>query len=149
MDMINYIGNHHVYRVDQFAMNFSVESRFPFLDHEVIELASRIPSNLKLRRGVGKYILRQVAKKFIHPSCLTMPKKGFGLPVGRWMVSSLKSLVSRKISLLKARAVLNPGVIEGIQDLFIRTKANYQQLWFLVSLELWLEKFIDSKNNNA
>jgi len=144
MDIINYIGNHHVYRVDQFTMNFSLEGRFPFLDHELVELACRIPRKFKVHNRQGKYILRQVAKKLIHPSSLSMQKKGFGLPVKYWMTSSLKPMIKKKIESLKKRGVMNPEEIERIKDSFEQGKTQYQQLWFLVSLELWLEMFIDS-----
>jgi asparagine synthase (glutamine-hydrolysing) len=143
LDLINYIGNHHVYRVDQFTMHFSLEGRFPYLDYELIELCARIPSSLKKKNGLGKYPLRQIAQKYIDPSCLTMNKKGFGLPVEHWMRGTLKPLVQEKINGLKMRGILKNGIIDNMLQGFYVRNNNYQQLWFLVSLELWLEAFID------
>ena len=142
MDLVNYIGNHHVYRVDQFTMHFSLEGRFPYLDHELVELAARIPSRFKSHNGVGKYILRQVAQKHIDPSCLTMKKKGFSLPVGQWMHSSLRLLVEEKIRALKAREIFNPQALDQLNRRFYQGNADHYQLWLLVSIELWLEAFM-------
>ena len=142
-DMINYIGNHHVYRVDQFTMNFSLEGRFPMLDHELVELACRMPAQLKVNNGVGKHVLREVARGLIHPSSLAMKKKGFSLPIGLWMRSNLKSLVSDKIAALNNRGILDLNRLEHRLE---QGRIRDRQLWFLVSLELWLEEFFDNNH---
>ncbi|RMH01177.1 MAG: asparagine synthase (glutamine-hydrolyzing) [Chloroflexi bacterium] len=144
MDIVNYIGNHHVYRIDQFTMFYSIEGRFPFLDHELIELVCRMPSDLKVRNGVRKYILRQMAKDLIHPSCLQMPKKGFGLPMDHWMRSTLQHLVDEKLKRLQKRDMFNPDVIDQIKIKFNNNRINYARVWLLVSLELWLEEFFET-----
>lgn len=141
MDILNYIGNHHLYRVDQFTMHFSIEGRFPFLDHELVEAAFRIPSRHKLRSGKGKHVLRQVAKRRIHPSCLAMGKKGFALPVGRWMGKELKALAAEKIRVLEQRDIFTASEVRRIHEMFERGDAPYHRLWQLVAVELWLEEF--------
>ena len=140
-DIINYIGNHHVYRTDQFTMHFSLEGRFPFLDHELVELACRMPSNLKVKNGVGKYILKRVAKDLIPPSCISMKKKGFGLPVGRWMQSSLKGPLESGLNELKKTGIMNCSMLETIKQQFMTGKITHNRLWFLASLGLWLREF--------
>ncbi|MCP4154160.1 MAG: asparagine synthase (glutamine-hydrolyzing), partial [bacterium] len=114
-DLMSYIGNHHVYRIDQFTMHFSLEGRFPFLDHELVEFAFRVPSFLKVNKNhpmYQKYILRKVAGKYIAPACLTMPKKGFGLPVGRWMRRELRELTEDSLESLKNRKIFNNRIID-------------------------------------
>ena len=144
MDIINYIGNHHVYRVDQFTMRFGLEGRFPFLDHELVELACHMPGNMKVRNGQGKYVLRKVAKDVIHPTCLQMKKKGFSLPVKQWMHSALHDLVNDKIASLKQRGIFRAAAVGTLYQRFYTHRELYAKLWFLVSLEMWLEEFIDS-----
>jgi asparagine synthase (glutamine-hydrolysing) len=141
MDTINYIGNHHVYRVDQFTMRFSLEGRFPLLDHELVELACRMPSSMKLHQGTRKFILKKVAEKYIHPSCLRMKKKGFSLPLDLWLRNGLRSTASRALERLDRSGVMDSREIARTADLFYRGKTNYRPLWFLVSVGLWLEAF--------
>ena len=140
-DIINYIGNHFGYRMDQFTMRFSLEGRFPFLDHELVELACRMPSNLKVKNGIGKYILKQAAKNLIHPSCISMKKKGFGLPVGHWIKGSLSGALEIGLNEVKQTGIMNNAMIEKIKQQFMTSKAPYNKLWFLVSLGLWLREF--------
>jgi asparagine synthase (glutamine-hydrolysing) len=143
LDVINYIGNHHVYRGDQFTMHFSLESRFPFLDHELVEFACRMPSSIKVKAGAGKFIMRAVASKYIDPSCLNMKKKGFVMPMDHWMRSQLKTLVMEKIDVLKKRGIFDSAEVDGLMSGFYMTKDSYLKLWLLVTVELWLESFID------
>lgn len=144
MDMMNYIGNHHVYRVDQFTMKFSIESRFPFLDHEVIEAAYRIPSRYKQNGNIQKYVLRKVAEKLIHPSCLKMKKKGFSLPMDQWMRGPLKGLVEENIHKLMQRDLFNPDEVQQRYLKFQAGNLSYKQIWHLVAVELWLDSFINN-----
>ena len=143
MDMTNYLSNHHVYRQDQYTMHFSIEGRFPFLDHELIELAYKIPSCLKLSGNHNKFVLRKVAEKIIHPSCLTMPKKGFSLPLKEWMNGVLSGFVKEKISALCQRDIFNADEILSRYAKFKVGRYSAKQIWHLVSVELWYELFLD------
>ncbi|MBB72258.1 MAG: asparagine synthase (glutamine-hydrolyzing) [Legionellales bacterium] len=140
----NYIGNHHTYRVDQFTMAFSIEGRFPFLDHNFVELAFKIPARLKMQGHVGKYILRQLAQKYIHPSCLKMSKKGFDLPMDYWIHNTLHDFVHDKLSSLSNRDLFNGKFIHKVAKNYQRKLTDDYTLWQLVGVELWLEKFIDT-----
>ena len=140
-DIMSYIGNHHVYRIDQFTMLFSLEGRFPFLDHRLVEAAFRIPAKYKLKGDVQKYVLREVARKYIAPSCLRMKKKGFGLPVGRWMNPQRNELTLDSLAGLKKRGLFVPEEVDAIYHQFKHT--DYKKVWHLVMTELWLKRFID------
>ncbi len=143
MDLMNYVGNHHVHRVDQFTMAHSVEGRFPFLDHELIEATFRIPAKLKIRKGNQKYILRQVAKKYIAPECLTMKKKGFGLPLKQWMQGSLKPLVESSLENLGNRPQIDTKTVATWHKAYTLGQIPSERIWHLVALELWFNRFID------
>jgi asparagine synthase (glutamine-hydrolysing) len=146
-DIMSYIGNHHVYRIDQFTMWFSLEGRFPYLDHHLIELAFRIPSCYKIMKNhprYQKYVLRRVAEKYIAPACLQMPKRGFGLPVGRWMQKELKELTETSLESLKKRDIFNNKRIDELYNTFKQGKPHlYKKVWHLVMVELWYQQFID------
>jgi asparagine synthase (glutamine-hydrolysing) len=146
MDLKNYIGNHFVHRVDQMTMAHSIEGRFPFLDHELVELAFSIPSSMKVKEGVEKYILKKVAEKYIGHANIAMKKKGFALPVKLWMSDQLKPLVEQKLDLLKQRDFVNEYTVTTWNKEFSKGLRDYSQIWHLVALELWYEKFIDNSN---
>ena len=134
----SYIGNHHLRTIDQFTMHESIEGRVPFLDHNVIETAFKIPSKHKLKNKVQKHILRQVAKKYIAPSCLSMDKKGLRLPLVHWISNELRGFVQDQIHALKSRQIFNSTEIDRI----IKEQKEVK-IWQLVSTELWMQKFID------
>ncbi len=136
-----YIGNHHVYRSDQFTMRHSIESRFPALDHELVEYAARVPTSLKVRDGQGKYLMRRIARRHIAPACLEAPKRGFSLPMKMWIEGELAPLVNDSLDSLKTRGVLNVGEIERVQQSVRQGRCRPLQVWELVSVELWLEEF--------
>ncbi len=138
LDIKSYIGNHHVHRTDQFTMYFSIEGRFPFLDHNLIEKAFTIPSKYKLNKGTQKYILRKVAQRYIAPECLSMKKKGFGLPLEFWFNNNLKQLSKDSIQSLKKRKIFENKEIDNIMN-----QKNITQKWHLVMFELWYKKFIE------
>jgi asparagine synthase (glutamine-hydrolysing) len=123
-DIMHYIGNHHVYRIDQFCMHFSIEGRFPYLDHKVIEAAFKIPTKYKIKEGMQKYVLRKVAQKYIHPSSLSMKKKGFGLPSEKWFNGELKSMGDESMNYVKGSGLFQSNdevdkVLERNRNQFI------------------------------
>jgi len=132
----SYISNHQTRTVDQFTMNFSIEGRFPFLDHHLIELAFKIPSAYKIKNGSQKYILKEVAKKHIAPSCFTMKKKGFGLPLEYWYNNELRDFISDNLNALKNRQLFNNKEINCIA-----VSKDVRKIWHLVMTELWLQEF--------
>lgn len=140
-DFMHFIGNHHVSRSDLNTMHFSIEARFPYLDHHVVELAFKLPPEYKIRNGVQKYLLQQVAGKYISPRSLTMRKRGFGLPVGRWMQHELQDFCLNNLNNLKKRGIFNPTRIDAVYKKAGPT--DYYRAWHLVTVEQWLQKFID------
>jgi asparagine synthase (glutamine-hydrolysing) len=146
MDMMNYIGNHHVHRVDQFTMAFSIEGRFPFLDHKLIEAAYRIPSRLKIRNGEQKFVLRRVAARYIAPVSLSMKKKGFGLPLEQWMKGPLKPIVDKSLARLEERPEVQSATVRNWYEQYAAGRLSPMRIWHLVALELWFEHFIDESS---
>ncbi len=134
----SYIGNHQMRAVDHSTMAFSVEGRFPLLDHNFIETAFKIPTKFKIYQGVQKYILKEIAKKHIAKSCIEMSKKGLSLPLKHWINTYLKDYVNDHLELLKNRNLFDKKTINRIQF-----SGNEIKIWQLVSTELWLQNFFD------
>ena len=143
IDIINYIGNHHVYRVDKFTMRFSIEGRLPFLDHDLVEAAFCLPDRFKLRGGQTKWVLSRVAERYIHPSCITAPKRGFDLPTDRWMRGRLAQFVHAKLDALCDRTLFRPEAVWKVFREWTMRARSFRGVWELVSVELWLEQFMD------
>ncbi len=132
MDLSNWI-------LKPILLTNEVISRWNYvLDHNLIEKAFTIPSKYKLNNGVPKYILRKVAKKYIAPECLSMGKKGFGLPLEYWFDNQLKDLVSNAIVSLKTRKIFDNNEINNIMQ-----GRSIGKKWQLVMFELWYKKFIE------
>lgn len=136
----SYIGNHQVRTVDQFTMHFSIEGRFPFLDHNLVELAFKIPSKYKIKGNEKKYILKKVAEKYIAPECLNMSKKGFSLPLNHWIKNELKEFTHDNMLSLKSKNIFNNQEIDHIVK-----SNNSSKIWQLVMTNLWLDKFFVNK----
>ena len=143
LDMCHLVGNHHLYRVDQFTMHFSIEGRFPFLDHEVVEFAASLPSSHKVRPGSLKHIVRSVAQRYIHRSCLDMEKKGFSLPMREWIAGPLRRFCRESLAELRERALVKAEAVDAVAAELEAEHFRPAHIWMLVSLEQWLRAFED------
>jgi asparagine synthase (glutamine-hydrolysing) len=143
LDLMNYVGNHHVHRTDQFTMACSLEGRFPLLDHNLIEAAFKVPSHLKVAGGHRKIILKKIAKKHIPESCITMPKRGFTVPLKAWVERDLRDFTQKNLESLIDRPEMNSAQIRRFSQAFRARKLNPLLAWHLCALQLWFERFID------
>ncbi len=139
-DKVHYLANHHLYRLDQFGMHFSIEARFPFLDHNLVELSMKIPSRHKILNGTRKLLLRKMAEKHISQSSLNMPKSGFSLPMKVWVTKNLKDYCNQTAADLSEREFFNKPYIDEMAN---NGGRNFKKLWYLIMLEQWFKTFID------
>ena len=89
-DAVTYLPDDILCKVDRAAMAVSLETRVPFLDHRVAELAARIPLSMKVRDGKGKYIIRRLLHREAPAVLFDRPKAGFAIPVGEWIKGPLR-----------------------------------------------------------
>ena len=101
---------------DKMSMAASIECRAPFLDHELVELTSRIPSNLKVRGLEMKYLFKKVVKPWLPEEILRRKKRGFGAPMGAWLRNDLKALVQETLSetQVKRRGLFHWEVVQKV-----------------------------------
>jgi asparagine synthase (glutamine-hydrolysing) len=134
--------------IDAMSMAHSLEVRVPFLDRILGDVAARISSALKLRDGVGKWVLKHALRDLLPDEILFRPKMGFGLPYALWMRRSLAPLIHETLSAerVRQRGVFDPGAAAGLLDRFYRGDDNvWRKLWTLFVLEGWAVEVLDAR----
>ncbi|HKO96107.1 MAG TPA: asparagine synthase (glutamine-hydrolyzing) [Pyrinomonadaceae bacterium] len=145
-DIMTYLPNDLLVKVDIATMAVSLEARSPFLDHHVIEFAASLPEKLKLRGLTTKYLLKRVLKKLLPAENLDRKKMGFGVPIGHWFRGDLKPFLHETILSERAlkRQLFKPESVKQMVELHTRGERDHaHQLWTLMMLELWFQRFID------
>jgi asparagine synthase (glutamine-hydrolysing) len=145
-DIMTYLPNDLLVKVDIATMANSLEARSPFLDHHVIEFAASLPEKFKLRGLTTKYLLKRMLTKLLPAENLDRRKMGFGVPIGHWFRGQLQPFLRETIlseASLK-RDLFKPEVVRRLVELHTRGERDYShQLWTLLMLELWFQRFID------
>ena len=144
LDLKGYLGEGVLTKVDRASMACSLEVRVPLLDHRVVELASSLPMHLKLRRVTTKYVLKRALAGVLPRDILERPKKGFGIPLGRWFRGELAPMlrdvcapeVIRRAGLFRPEAVgrLLAEHAEGRHD-------HRKKLYTLLAFQLWASRY--------
>ncbi|HEX8351921.1 MAG TPA: asparagine synthase (glutamine-hydrolyzing) [Pyrinomonadaceae bacterium] len=145
-DTMTYLPNDLLVKVDIASMAVSLEARSPFLDHHVIEFAASLPENLKLRGLTTKYILKKTLAKLLPAQNLSRSKMGFGVPVGHWFRGQMQGFLRENLLSDRAsrRGVFRPEAVRNMVELHTRGERDYtHQLWTLLMLELWFQRFVD------
>jgi asparagine synthase (glutamine-hydrolysing) len=143
---MTYLPNDLLVKVDIATMANSLEARSPFLDHHVIEFAASLPEKYKLRGLTTKYLLKRILRKLLPAENLNRRKMGFGVPIGHWFRGKLEPFLRE--TLLGAaslnRGLFKPEAIKLMVESHTRGERDYSsQLWTLLMLELWFQRFID------
>jgi len=145
-DLMTYLPNDLLVKVDIATMAVSLEARSPFLDHHVIEFAASLPERFKLRGLTTKYLLKKVLRKLLPSENLDRRKMGFGVPIGHWFRGKMQPFLREVILSEKAlnRGLFRPETVRQLVEQHTEGKRDYShQLWSLLMLELWFQRFID------
>ena len=145
-DIMTYLPNDLLVKVDIASMAVSLEARSPFLDHHVIEFAASLPERFKLRGLTTKYLLKRVLKKLLPAENLERRKMGFGVPIGHWFRGQMQSFLRETLLSQKAlgRGLFKPESVKQMIELHTNGERDYaHQLWTLLMLELWFDRFVD------
>jgi asparagine synthase (glutamine-hydrolysing) len=131
-------------KVDIASMAHALEVRAPFLDTDVVEFAARLPRRM-LMRFRGKHLLRHAMKDLIPPAILRRRKRGFGLPLRRWMKGDLAAMI-RDVLLdrrARERGLFRPQEVARLVAGLDRDRNAPDRVWTLLVLELWFREFVD------
>jgi asparagine synthase (glutamine-hydrolysing) len=144
LDAHLYLAECVLFKVDRASMAASLETRAPFLDHTLIEFLARLPIDLKLRRLTGKYILKQSMRGRLPKVVIDRPKKGFGMPVAKWVRGELRPLVRDLFApeRMQRHGLFNTGYVQQLLNEHERGTADHRKLiWTLLMFEMWSEKY--------
>ena len=147
LDCKLWLADYLLLRGDKLTMANSLEARVPLLDHRVVEFAASLPESMKLRGSQRKYLLRKAACRLLPADIIHRKKQGFPIPIDRWLRREAEPLLRDLLNeqTLKQRGYFEPKFVDQMIKQHVAGLANHStELWGLISLEMWMQKFIDS-----
>jgi len=142
LDTVTYLPDDILVKLDRATMAASLEARVPLLDHRLVEFAWKLPLSLKIRRGQGKWVLRQVLHKYLPSKLVQRPKAGFAVPISDWLRGPLHDWADSLLdeTRLGTEGFFNPGSVRQRWHEHIEGKRNWHgQLWGILMFEAWID----------
>lgn len=146
IDYQTYLVDDILQKVDRASMTSSLEGREPFLDHNVIEWAAKLPDNFKYNNGIKKHILREIVYQYIPKEMMDRPKMGFAIPFENWMTNDLKEQVMYFLDekRIAEQDIFNTKYVINIRDQFFAGKKEFGlKVWYLLMFQMWYEKWMN------
>lgn len=142
-DLVGYLTDDILVKIDRAAMAVSLETRIPLLDHRIVEFAMRLPVHMKIRDGQGKWLLRQVLYQYVPKELIERPKQGFSIPLNSWLRGPLRDWAEALLekSRVQSEGFLDFGLICKKWHEHQSGQRNWQHwLWNVLMFQSWLEQ---------
>ena len=142
-DVATYLPGDLLTKVDIASMAHSLEVRSPFLDQEVLALAGHLPSDVLIRAGKPKWILRELAYRLVPRHLVDRPKRGFGIPQAAWLRGPLREMTTDLLldQTARQRGWFDPGVVESLLREHDSGIDRNRQIWPLLMIEVWARRW--------
>jgi asparagine synthase (glutamine-hydrolysing) len=148
VDLVRYLPDDLLVKMDIASMAHSLEVRSPLLDHVLVEFAASLPVDMKLRGTVRKYLVRRIMGDVLPADVLRQPKRGFGVPIERWFRADLREMAYDLLldGRARQRGYFREDVVRRYLDEHVQGRRDHHsRLWMLLMLELWHRTFIDRR----
>ena len=145
-DMKYFLTDHNLNYTDKMSMATGVEVRVPFLDIDLVNMSTTIPTDLKMKGNSAKYILKKVGERYLNKEVIYRPKTGFGAPVRKWITEDLDDMIHEYLDpkKIEERGIFN---VKKVWNLIENNKngkvdGSYS-IWCLLAIESWFRQFVD------
>jgi asparagine synthase (glutamine-hydrolysing) len=145
--MITYLPDDILVKVDRASMAYSLESRTPILDYNIIEFSMTVAHALKYKNGDKKYLLKELTHQYIPKTIMDRPKKGFGVPIEEWLYTDLNYLIEEHLNhtFIIKQNIFELGELKIILDGFENNKNDgyYSKIvWHLIVFQMWYKEYM-------
>lgn len=142
-DLTHYLKDDLLVKVDRASMKYSLESRVPLLDFRIVEFALNLDAGLKNRQGISKYLLKQILYELVPKEIFDRPKRGFAIPLHKWLRGDLKFLMDKYASkeIIETYGIVNSEQVAHVKRRYLAGESYlYNRLWAIILLHWWLEE---------
>ncbi len=142
-DLVSYLVDDILVKVDRASMSVSLEAREPLLDHRLAKLAFSLPQSMRIRNGSRKWILQEVVARRVPRALMDRPKMGFGIPLGGWLRGPLRPWAESLLlsSTIRSEGVLDADLVERRWRRFLRSREEGYAIWNILMFQAWHESF--------
>jgi asparagine synthase (glutamine-hydrolysing) len=147
VDVKSYLSDNILTKVDRMSMAVSLETRVPYLDKDLVELAFQVPPELKVAHGKTKVMLKRIAARHVPSSCVYRQKEGFSIPIKTWLCTQFRPLLEELLNTNRIRqaGIFDASSVETLKRQHLDGTANHSHvLWGLIVFEAWRDKWLQA-----
>ncbi len=146
LDFKTFLVDDVLHKLDRATMSMTLEGREPLLDHRIVEFVAQLPSDIKIKNGNKKWILKEIVHKYLPEKMMNRSKKGFGAPVQEWLKDDLKEYLDEYVNekSLKQHQLFNIQEVINLKKMYISgVNLNATKLWYILIFQMWYKRWMN------